>query len=260
MESKAKKILSDKLIELGLISKESEIQEHSFAELEEVAKGIEINEKTSEQMSKYLFGIHQKDRFETVIYYRFLIAENFSRLIADIDKHSEYNLSEYYLRTNHVFDTFYRIELAAKFINFVESLSAIYTVTQEWKKSFNDKEFEESLDELVGSLSLNFSILKKIRNKLHHAYYVRIIKGEITSASQNTKLIAFDRNELLRKVDDLTIGEIAVIDKYTNSSFVNIKPLIVDCFQEYSTFLLKYQTLVENLLQRLTGTKFNMTI
>lgn len=260
MEEKTKSMLLDKLLELELIEKKSEITDSTFVDFEKTIKGIEINQQTLDQMSRYLFGMHQKDRFETVIYYRFLMAENFSQLIADIDKHSEYNLLDYYIRTNLIFDSFYRIELTAKFINFVEILGAIYTVTQEWKKSFQDSQFDEELMSLVTGLSPNFSILKKIRNKLHHAYYVRVQKSSVISASINKRLIAFDKRELLRKVDDLTDPEKELLNQYSVSELIDIKPLVVDCFQEYSTFLTKYQSLVETLLIRVTGTEFRMTI
>lgn len=260
MDQSTKTVLLDKLIELKLIENKSEISESTFVDFASAVKGIEINSQTIDQMSKHLFGTHQKDRFETVIYYRFLMAENFSQLITDIDKHSEYNLPDYYIRTNHIFDSFYRIELTAKFINFVEILGAIYTVTQEWKKSFHDSKFDEELKLLVQGLSPNFSILKKIRNKLHHAYYVRIQKSSIVSASINKRLIAFDKRELLRKVDDLTSAETEFLDQYTISELIDIKPLIVNCFQEYSTFLSNYQKSVEHLLTRVTGTSFRMTI
>lgn len=260
MDESIKIMLLEKLIELELIENKLEISESTFVDFENTIKGIEINLQNVDQMGKHLFGTHQKDRFETVLYYRFLMAENFSQLIADIDKHSEYNLPDYYIKTNHMFDSFYRIELTARFINFVEILGAIYTVTQAWKKSFHDVQFDEGLSLLVQGLSPNFSILKKIRNKLHHAYYVRIQKSSIVSASINKRLISFDKRELLIKVDELTGDEREFLNQYSISELIDIKPLIVSCFQEYSAFLSKYQNLVEDLLARVTGTSFRMTI
>lgn len=260
MDDQTKNNLLEKLKELDLIKRNKEIQEHSFIEFENITKGIDIDENNLDQLSKHLFGIHQKDRFETVLYYRFLMAENFSQLINDIDKHTEYNLPEYYIRINGVFDAFYRIELTAKFINFIECLAAIYTVSQEWKKAFSDQEFEDSLVKIINDLSVNFSLLKKIRNKLHHAYYVRLQKSSIYKDNEKINCIAFDKMELLRKVDNFTEEEMQVLESYDETGIINIKPLVVNTFQEYSTFLMKYQTLVEKLLQRLTGTSFHMTL
>lgn len=68
------------------------------------------------------------------------------------------------------------------------------------------------------------------------------------------------KNELLQKVQDFSEEEIQVIESYSESILLNVKPLIVDSFQEYSKFLEEYQKLVQSLLARLTGTSFTLMI
>lgn len=235
------------------------IKDHVFDRFLEGVKGTNFDDKVIRSYLGKIRAENIKDEYETVKYYHFLLIENFTRLISDIDKHVVYDLTDMFIHL-YPFQVFYNIELNANFINYLESFAGLRTCIMEFKKSFRDEQFEVEYQNLINSLPITNGILSKIRNIYHHARGFRL--GEITfyTGTSKTNVFGIPVEELLQKTDEWNAEEKKYFASHAVNGYIDIKKLITEHFKEYSSFLFKYGGLLTALVRRKTGHEIHMYI
>jgi hypothetical protein len=228
------------------------IKDHVFDRFSEDIEEIALNRQDITNLAGRMLAENISAEYETVLYYRFLLRENFSRLITNIDKHVVYGLRRNFSRF-YQFNAIFNIELNADFINYLECLSGIGTCTLEFRKTFFDDTFNTEYQKLVDKLPVTNGILSKIRNVYHHARGFRL--GEIRIVSQNSKKNIFGTSvdELLNKTDKWNETEQTYLRTNSQDSFIDLKILIIEHFKDYEVFLEQYEKLLEDLVKRKTG-------
>lgn len=199
--------------------------------------------------------------YATIKYYQFILLENFTRLISLIDQHVLYDLPGRFFIFGSL-DTFRQIELNANFINYLESFSGLRTCMIEFHKYFLDDLFISEYKEMISQLPVSNKVLLHIRDKYHHArgfYLARIV---ISSAGQNDRFrkCVLPLSELYEKNIELSQEEKSWLEEQASDGFIDVKDLVFEHFQAYTSFLNRHSTILSALIRRKTGCEINLTI
>lgn len=222
----------------------------------------EVGSVNDNNRSKFVPRMKAKNivaQYETVKYYRFLLMQNYMRLIADIDKHVIYNLLPQFTKV-HPFMSLFNIELNANFINYLESLHGIRECILALKNRFSDDTFIKQYDTLLSGLSQSTSVLIKIRNVYHHAKAFRLAGLTITQLGESEeRRYAIKYEELLEKCD-LNKEEKEYLASIVENDYIDVKKIVMESYNNYMNFLNKYESSLTDLIKRLTGHQITIFI
>jgi hypothetical protein len=221
--------------------------------LEEL-EGIEMTEFIASSILNRLLAKNISAEYATIQYYEFIVLQNFTRLMSVIDQHVLYGLSEKFIKVTP-YITFFNIELNANFINYLESFAGLGTCMMAFKNAFSDTQFDSEYKALVDELPATNGILRKMRNKYHHARGFRLTQVTFQSSNSNdiVRKYVIPLKELLDNIDDWSLKERQWLESEASDGYIDIKNLVVDHYQFYTLFLNRYGSSLRNLIRRKTG-------
>jgi|GEM_PF-5874357 len=239
----------------------SKIKDHVFEEFANEISEVELKDFAVSSLIGRIIAKNIQAEYETIKYYQFILLENFTRLISLIDHHVLYDLPDKFFMFGSS-STSRQIELNANFINYLESFSGLRTCMIEFHKSFRDELFDVDYKEMISQLPVSNKVLIQIRNKYHHARRVNLTRIVISPAGQNDRFRKYviPVIELYEKIDKWSSEEKSWLEEQASDGFIDVKYLVLEHFQAYTSFLNRHSTILSALIRRKTGCEINLTI
>jgi hypothetical protein len=166
------------------------IKDYVYEEFLKELEGVEMTKFLASSTLNLMLAKNISAEYATIQYYEFILLQNFTRLMSNIDQHVLYGLSEQFIKVTP-YITFFNIEINANFINYLESFAGLGTCMMEFKKAFSDDQFDLEYRNLVSDIPATNGILRKIRNKYHHARGFRLTQMTFQSSDTNWTVRSF---------------------------------------------------------------------
>lgn len=237
------------------------IKDYVYEEFLQELEGVEMTSFVASSVLNRMLAKNISAEYTTIQYYEFILLQNFTRLMSNIDQHVLYGLSDRFLIVTP-YITFFNIEINANFINYLEAFAGLGTCMMEFKKNFSDDQFDLEYGNLVSNMPATNGILRKIRNKYHHARGFRLTQMTFQSSYSNDVIRKYviPLGELLNNIDDWSKKERLWLESEASNGYIDIKSLVVDHYQFYTLFLNRYRSHLINLVRRKTGCEIRLSI
>jgi len=238
----------------------SKIKKHVFDELVNDVREVELKDSNVSSLIGKVIAKNIQVEYLTIKYYQFILLENFTRLISLIDQHVFYALSDKFFMFGSL-DTLRQIELNANFINYLESFCGLKTCMTEFHRYFKDDQFISEYEGIISQLPVSNQVLIKIRNKYHHERGIHLHRIVISPAGQNDhfRKCVFPVIELYENIN-WSQEDRSWIEEQASDGYIDVKDLVLEHFQAYTSFLNRHSTILSALIRRKTGLEINLTI